>query len=99
LLVVVTGARVIRVGMTMKLAEAKQERNTTLLKIIEKEGTVGRLSEQLQSKCRTLALSSPFPRTRHNLSFCSPSKVKTELEQSQMSQEQDAAALSQARDA
>jgi hypothetical protein len=33
------------------------------------------------------------------LSFRSPSEVKTELEQSQMSREQDAAALSQARDA
>jgi hypothetical protein len=47
LLVVVAGARVIRAGMVAKLAEVKQERNVTLLKVIEKEGTIGRLSEQL----------------------------------------------------
>jgi hypothetical protein len=55
--------------MTTKLAEVKQELNTTILKVIEKDGAIGRLSEQLQSKCRTLALSSSFLRTRHNLSF------------------------------
>jgi hypothetical protein len=33
--------------MVAKLAEVKQERNVTLLKVIEKEGTIGRLSEQL----------------------------------------------------
>jgi hypothetical protein len=71
LLVVVVGARMIRVGMTTKLAEVKQELNTTLLKVIKKDGAIGRLSELLQSKCRTLALSSTFPKTRHNLSFCS----------------------------
>jgi hypothetical protein len=86
--------------MVAKLAEVKQERNAALLKVIEKEGAIGRLSEQLQSECRVLALSSPFLRgpaiTCH---FVHPSEVKTELEQSQMSREQDAAALSQARDA
>jgi hypothetical protein len=35
LLVVVAGACVIRAGMITKLAEAKQERNTALLKVIE----------------------------------------------------------------
>jgi hypothetical protein len=30
------GARLIRTGMVMKLAEVKQERNTALLKVIEK---------------------------------------------------------------
>jgi hypothetical protein len=55
--------------MTTKLAEVKQELNTALLKVIEKDGTIRRLSEQIQSKCRTLALSSSFLRTRHNLSF------------------------------
>jgi hypothetical protein len=29
--------------MTTKLAEVKQELNTTLLKVIEKDGTIGRL--------------------------------------------------------
>jgi hypothetical protein len=53
----------------MKLAEAKQERNTALLKVIEKEGTIDRLSKQLQSECRALTPSSPFPRIRHNFSF------------------------------
>jgi uncharacterized membrane protein YbhN (UPF0104 family) len=43
------GARLIRVGMVTKLAEVKQDWNTALLKIIEKEGAIGRLSEQLQS--------------------------------------------------
>jgi hypothetical protein len=53
------------------LAEVKQELNTTLLKVIEKDGTIGRLLKQLQSKCQTLTLSPPCARTRHNLSFCS----------------------------
>jgi hypothetical protein len=60
---------VYRAGMTTKLAEVKQELNTTLLKVIEKDGAIGRLSEQLQSKCRTLALSSTFLQTHHNLSL------------------------------
>jgi hypothetical protein len=60
LLVAVVGARVIRVGMTTKLAEVKQELNTALLKVIEKDGTIRCLSEQLQSKCRISTLSSPF---------------------------------------
>jgi hypothetical protein len=62
---------VIRVGMTMKLAEVKQELNTALLKVIEKDGTIGHLLEQLQSKCRNLTLSLPCAWIRHNLSFCS----------------------------
>jgi hypothetical protein len=40
--------------MTTKLAEVKQELNTALLKVIEKDGAIGRLLEQLQSKRRTL---------------------------------------------
>jgi hypothetical protein len=36
--------------MTSKLAEQKQELNTTLLKNIEKDNSIGRLSEQLESK-------------------------------------------------
>jgi hypothetical protein len=59
LLVVAAGARVIRVGMTMKLAEVKQELNTALLKVIEKDGAIGRLLEQLQCKCRNSTLSLP----------------------------------------
>jgi hypothetical protein len=31
--------------MVTKLAEVKQERNAALLKVIEKEGTIGGLSE------------------------------------------------------
>jgi hypothetical protein len=37
--------------------------------VIEKEGAIGRLSEQLQSECRILTLSPPFPRIYHNFSF------------------------------
>jgi hypothetical protein len=33
--------------MVAKLAEVKQERSGTLLKVIEKEGAIGRLLEQL----------------------------------------------------
>jgi hypothetical protein len=33
-----------------------------VLKVIEKEGAIGRLSEQLQSECRTLVLSSSSSR-------------------------------------
>jgi hypothetical protein len=51
LLVVVAGVRMIRVGMVMKLAEVNQEPNIALLKVIEKEDAIRRLSEQLQSKC------------------------------------------------
>jgi hypothetical protein len=38
---------VIRAEMVVKLVEVKQERNTAHLKVIEKEGAIGRLSEQL----------------------------------------------------
>jgi 5-formyltetrahydrofolate cyclo-ligase len=40
--------------MVAKLAEVKQERNIALLKVIEKEAAIRRLSEQLQSECRVL---------------------------------------------
>jgi hypothetical protein len=43
----VAGARVIRAGMVEKLAAVKKERNSAVLKVIEKEGAIGRLSEQL----------------------------------------------------
>jgi hypothetical protein len=56
--VVVAGARLIRAEMVAKLAVAKQERNAAILKVIEKEGGVRRLSEQLQSECQTLVVSS-----------------------------------------
>jgi hypothetical protein len=52
--------------MFTKLAEVKQERNAALLKVIEKEGAIGRLSEQLQSECRTVVLSSSSPRAHHD---------------------------------
>jgi predicted dithiol-disulfide oxidoreductase (DUF899 family) len=60
-LAVVAGVRVIRVGMVAKLAAIKQEWNAAVLKVIEKEEAIGRLSEQLQSECRTLVLSSSSP--------------------------------------
>jgi hypothetical protein len=41
-----------------------------VLKVIEKEGAIGRLSKQLQSECRTLASSSSSssPRAHHDFS-------------------------------
>jgi ATP-dependent Lon protease len=44
----VAGSCVIRVGMVVQLAMVKQERNTAILKVIEKDGVLKRLSEQLQ---------------------------------------------------
>jgi hypothetical protein len=41
-------------GMTSKLAEQKKELNTSLLKVIDKDGAIGRLSEQLESKSSIL---------------------------------------------
>jgi CTP:phosphocholine cytidylyltransferase-like protein len=52
--------RVYRAGMTSKLAEQKQELNTALLKVIEKDGAIERLLEQLQSMSRILVLSPSF---------------------------------------
>jgi hypothetical protein len=46
-LITVAGARVYRAGMTTKLAELKQELNTALLKVIEKDSVLGCLSRQL----------------------------------------------------
>jgi hypothetical protein len=42
--------RVYCTGMTSKLAEQQQDLNTAMLKIIEKDSSIGRLSEQLESK-------------------------------------------------
>jgi hypothetical protein len=41
--------RMYRAGMTSKLAEQQQELNTALLKVIEKDSSIGCLSEQLES--------------------------------------------------
>jgi hypothetical protein len=60
---------VIRVGMVAKLAAVKQERNATILKVIEKEGGVRRLSEKLQSKRQTLVSASSSSRAHHNFMF------------------------------
>jgi hypothetical protein len=57
--------------MTTKLAKQKLELNSALLKVIEKDGTIEHLSEQLQSKSRILILSSSFLWTRHNSLLCS----------------------------
>jgi hypothetical protein len=62
----VAGARVIHARMVAKLAAVKQERNAAVLKVIEKEGAIGHLSEQLQSECRTLVLSSSSSSRAHN---------------------------------
>jgi hypothetical protein len=62
---------VIRAGMTTKLVEVKQELNTALLKVIEKDGAIGRLLEQLQSKRQNLTLSPPCAQVHRNLLFCS----------------------------
>jgi hypothetical protein len=42
--------RMYRAGMTSMLAEQKKEMNSALLKIIEKDSSIERLSEQLESK-------------------------------------------------
>jgi hypothetical protein len=65
-LAVVAGARVIRVGMVVKLAAVKQERNAAVLKVIEKEGTIWRLSEQVQSKCRDLVPYLLLPQAHYD---------------------------------
>jgi hypothetical protein len=41
----VAGSRVIRTGMVVQLATVKQERNVAILKVIEKDGVLKRLSE------------------------------------------------------
>jgi hypothetical protein len=53
----VAGSRVIRAGMVVQLATVKQERNAAILKVIEKDGVLKRLSEQLQSTFRSWVLS------------------------------------------
>jgi hypothetical protein len=61
---------VIRTGKVAKLAAVKEERNTAVLKVIEKEGAIRRLSEQLQSERRALVLSfSSSSRALHEFSF------------------------------
>jgi hypothetical protein len=45
----VAGSRVICAGMVAQLVMVKQERNTAVLKVIEMDGVLKRLSEQLQS--------------------------------------------------
>jgi hypothetical protein len=45
----VVGACVISVGIVVKLAAVKQERNAAILKVIEKEGAIRRSSERLLS--------------------------------------------------
>jgi hypothetical protein len=45
----VVGSRVICAEMVVQLAMVKQERNAAILKVIEKDGVLKRLLEQLQS--------------------------------------------------
>jgi hypothetical protein len=49
-----------RVGMTVKLTKKTQELNTSLLKVIEKDSSIERLSDQLESKLFTSNLFSSF---------------------------------------
>jgi hypothetical protein len=46
--------------MTTKPEEQTKELNTTLLKIIEKDSSIGRLSDQLESKPDIPTPSLPF---------------------------------------
>jgi hypothetical protein len=46
--------------MASKLAEQKQELNAALLKVIEKDNSIGRLSEQFKSKPSILIPSQSF---------------------------------------
>jgi hypothetical protein len=46
--------------MIAKLVEQTKELNSALLKIIEKDNSIGRLSEQLDSKPVILTPSLPF---------------------------------------
>jgi hypothetical protein len=55
--------------MVAKLAAVKQERNAAILKVIEKEGAIRCSSEQLQSECWSLVLSSSSSRALHNFLF------------------------------
>jgi hypothetical protein len=48
LVTLVAGSRVIRAGMVVQLAAVKQEQNASILKVIEKDSVLKRLSEQLQ---------------------------------------------------
>ena len=65
-LLAVSGLRAYRTGMTVKLTEKTQELNATLLKILEKDSSIKRLSEQLESKSFALIsisllhLTEPF---------------------------------------
>jgi hypothetical protein len=52
--------RMYRAGMISKLAEQKQELNFALLKIIKKDNSIVRLSEQLESKPSILTPFLPF---------------------------------------
>jgi hypothetical protein len=44
----VLGVRLICTGMVVQLATVEHERNTTILKVIKKEGALRHLSEMLQ---------------------------------------------------
>jgi hypothetical protein len=55
--------------MVAELAAVKQDRNTAVLKVIEKEGAIGRMSEQLQSECRAWLCLLFFSRALHDSSF------------------------------
>jgi hypothetical protein len=50
--------RVYRIRMTSKLAQQHQELKTALLKVIEKDNSIDRLLEQLESKPGILI---PYP--------------------------------------
>jgi hypothetical protein len=61
----VAGLRLIRTGMVAQLATVKQERNSAILRVIENEGALRRLSEQLQkSRLSWNRLEYPESKTR-----------------------------------
>jgi hypothetical protein len=74
--------------------------NAALLKVVEKDGTIGRLSKQFESESQILA---PFSSLSCEPAItCRPvhlPKTRAELKQSWIAREQDAVALNQARNA
>jgi hypothetical protein len=73
--------------MTTKLTEVKRELNTALLKVIEKDGAIGRLSEQLQVSVVLWFCPSSFCEPAITCRFVRLPETQTELEQSHITRE------------
>jgi hypothetical protein len=69
----VAGVRLIRTGMVVQLATVKQERNSTILKVIEKEGALMRLSELEQVRASQEQDATTLSQTRDALCKSKPS--------------------------